>query len=635
MTISELYGPPAAGRCCAPAAAESAATLAPARRPDLSAELRDIIDHERLTILFQPIVAAADLGIHGYEALTRGPSDSPLHAPVGLFDAAYRAGMLLELECACWRLACRHFLELGLPGHLFLNISPYSLTCPGKPLLRALQQRGEFVLHAERIVIEITEQYPIDDFACVVQAASAYRSHGFHLAIDDLGAGYAGLRLWSELRPDYVKIDSHFLQRIHEDPIKQEFVRSIRDIALGTRSRVIAEGIETRDEYQVITQLGIGLGQGYYFSRPKSRPPLELPPALLQEDSHTAAARPRLSETIGALAVSVPAITPDTLVDEVVQLLQDYPGVQTLPVLEAQRPVGAVRRAKLMELLLRHYGRELYGRRPVSRIMDVQLLLVEYDLPVERVSQMITNRLNFEFEHDFIVVRNGAYLGVGLVRDLLKKITELQIRNARYANPLTLLPGNVPIYEHIDRMLEAQQPFTACYFDLDHFKPYNDTYGYSKGDEVIRKLAQILTAHTDPQRDFVGHIGGDDFIAVFTSDDWKERCEHILRHFEREARALYNAQDLANGGIYAQDRQGNSQFFPLLTLSVGAVTPDLEPSRTHHQVAALASDAKRQAKKLKGNALFIDRRRAPMPPSPSPSPDGYDASPVLSTTNSD
>lgn len=613
MTIPELYSPPAAGRRLHPATAEAAATLPPVRRTDLNAELRDIIDQERLTILFQPIVAAADLCIHGYEALTRGPSDSPLHAPAGLFDAAYRAGMLLELECTCWRLAHRHFLELGLPGQLFLNISPDSLTCPGKPLLRALQQHSASALQPQRIVIEITEQYPIDDFAAVVQAASDYRSHGFQLAIDDLGAGYAGLRLWSELRPDYVKIDSHFLQRIHEDPIKQEFVRSIRDIALGTKSRVIAEGIETRDEYQVIRQLGIGLGQGYYFSRPKSRPPLELPPALLQEDNPAGAARPRLSETIGALAVSVPAITPDTLVNEVVQLLQDHPEVQTLPVLEALRPIGAVRRANLMELLLRHYGRELYGRRPVSRIMDLQPLQVEHDLPVERVSQMITNRLNLEFEHDFIVVRNGEYVGIGLVRDLLKKITELQIRNARYANPLTLLPGNVPIYEHIDRMLEMQGEFAVCYCDLDHFKPYNDIYGYSKGDEVIQKVAQILSAHTDPQNDFVGHIGGDDFIVVFSSDDWKERCEHILRHFEREVGMLYNEQDLANEGIYAQDRQGNNVFFPLLSLSIGAVTPDVARCYTHHQVAALASDAKKQAKKLKGNALFHDRRRGPLP----------------------
>ena len=616
MAHPDKHGAISAGRVSPPSPRSDTDERRPANHTvDLATELRDIIDNERISILYQPIVSTADNQIHGYEALTRGPSDSPLHAPLQLFDAAHRAGLLLELESACWQRAYTNFLELGLPGLLFLNTSSYSLTLPDCPLVAALQQVDTHPLQPQRVVIEITEQYPVENFAGVVRAADLCRQQGFSIAIDDLGAGYAGLRLWSELRPDYVKIDSHFLQRIHEDPVKQEFVRSIRDIALGTRSRVIAEGIETRDEYQVISQLGIALGQGYYFSRPKCRPPLELPaqPHHRHESETGNVSRQRLSDTIGSLAISVPTVATTTTVDDAVQLMQDYPEVQTLPVLDGERPVGAVRRSRLMELLLRHYGRELYGRRPVSRIMERNLMLVEHDLPLERVSQKITNRLNFEFEHDFIITRHGEYLGIGLVRDLLKRITDLQIRNARYANPLTLLPGNVPIYEHIDMRLEQRRRFTVCYCDLDNFKPYNDCYGYSKGDEVIQKMAQVLSAHVDDKCDFVGHIGGDDFILIFTSDDWQERCEHILRHFEREMRIFYNERDLENNGIYAQDRQGNNVFHPLLTLSIGAVTPDTERCHTHHQVAALASDAKRQAKKISGNSLFVDRRRTPPP----------------------
>lgn len=584
-----------------------------AELPDLGAEVRAIIEQGRLSILFQPIVAVGENTIHGYEALTRGPSDSPLHAPVSLFNAACQAGLLLELESQCWRLAHDSFIELGLPGRLFLNTSSRSLIQPGQPLLRALCGAGNPHFQPERVIIEITEQYPIDDFPAVVQAASEYRLQGFQLAIDDLGAGYAGLRLWSELRPDYVKIDSHFLQRVHEDPVKQEFIRSIRDIALGTKSRVIAEGIETHDEYQALLQLGIGLGQGYFFSRPKSRPPLELSPHQPDPKANASLRRQRLSETIGALALTVPTVTPETTVEEAVALLQQYPEVHTVPVLVENRPIGALRRHRLMELYLKQYSRELYGRRPVTRFMDRHPLVVEHDLPVERVSQKVTDQLNFEVEHQFIITRDGHYLGIGLVRDLLKKITDLQIRNARYANPLTLLPGNVPIYEHIDRLLEEQRRFTVCYCDLDHFKPYNDSYGYTRGDEVIQKLAQILCAHIDDQCDFAGHIGGDDFILVFTSDDWQERCEHILRHFERERGLFYNETDLTQGGIWGNDRQGNSVFFALLSLSIGAATPDLERCHSHHQVATLATEAKRQAKKIAGNSLFIDRRRALVP----------------------
>lgn len=583
-------------------------------RPDLGVEVRSIIEQGLLSILFQPIVAPGENTIHGYEALTRGPSGSALHAPGSLFNAACQAGLLLELEQQCWRLAHERFIELGLPGRLFLNTSSRSLIQPGQPLLRALRGTGKPELRPERVVIEITEQYPIDDFAAVVRAASEYRVQGFHLAIDDLGAGYSGLRLWSELRPDYVKIDSHFLQRVHEDPIKQEFIRSIRDIALGTKSRVVAEGIETASEYQTLLQLGIGLGQGYYFSRPKSRPPRELSQESTEVDNQSRPQRQRLSETIGTLALSVPTVTPDTTVDEAVTLLQQHPDLHTLPLLVESRPIGAVRRQRLMELYLKQYARELYGRRPVTRFMDRHPLIVEHDLPVERVSQKITNQLNFEIEYQFIITRNGEYLGIGLVRDLLKKITDLQIRNARYANPLTLLPGNVPIYEHIDHLLEEQQAFAVCYCDLDHFKPYNDSYGYTCGDEVIRTLAQILSAHIDGQRDFAGHIGGDDFILIFTSPDWRERCEHVLRHFENECQQFYHEADLAQGGIWGHDRQGNNLFFPLLSLSIGAVTPDPQHCHSHHQVATLATEAKRQAKKQAGNSLFIDRRRAPLPP---------------------
>ncbi|GAB4291422.1 MAG: bifunctional diguanylate cyclase/phosphodiesterase [Thiohalomonadaceae bacterium] len=601
-----------------PVVCPTAATPAPLSglgRPlpsDLGAEVRAIIEQGRLSILFQPIVAVGGNTIHGYEALTRGPSDSALHAPGSLFDAACQAGLLLELEQQCWRLAHDRFIELGLPGRLFLNTSSRSLIQPGQPLLRALRGTDNPDLRPERVVIEITEQYPIDDFAAVVQAASDYRVHGFQLAIDDLGAGYSGLRLWSELRPDYVKIDSHFLQRVHEDPIKQEFIRSIRDIALGTKSHVVAEGIETAGEYQALLQLGISLGQGYYFSRPKNRPPRELAQEPMEMEKRNKSPHQRLSETIGTLAVSVPTVTPDTTVDEAVTLLQQHPDLHTLPLLVDNRPIGAVRRQRLMELYLKRYARELYGRRPVTRFMDHHPLIVEHDLPVERVSQKITNQINFEIEHQFIITRNGEYLGIGLVRDLLKKITDLQIRNARYANPLTLLPGNVPIYEHIDHLLEEQQEFTVCYCDLDHFKPYNDSYGYSRGDEVIRTLAQILTAHIDEQRDFAGHIGGDDFILIFTSPDWRERCEHILRHFERECRQFYNDADLAQGGIWGHDRQGNNVFFPLLSLSIGAVSPNPQQCHSHHQVATLATDAKRQAKKQPGNSLFVERRRAPL-----------------------
>lgn len=211
--------------------------------------------------------------------------------------------------------------------------------------------------------------------------------------------------------------------------------------------------------------------------------------------------------------------------------------------------------------------------------------------------------------HDFLITRDGKCVGVGRIMDLLKKITELQIRNARYANPLTLLPGNVPINEVLEELLSNRAEFAVAYCDLDNFKPFNDAYGYAKGDEVIRTVARILEANVNGTKDFVGHVGGDDFIVVFTSENANSRCDAALRQFEQEIPRVYEEDDRLRGGIQSRDRGGNDRFYPLLTLSIGLVTPEPGACRSHHEVAALASEAKHQAKRIPGNSLFVDRRR--------------------------
>jgi diguanylate cyclase (GGDEF)-like protein len=200
---------------------------------------------------------------------------------------------------------------------------------------------------------------------------------------------------------------------------------------------------------------------------------------------------------------------------------------------------------------------------------------------------------------------------MGSGHDLLREITQMQIAAARYANPLTQLPGNVPINEHIDRLLQNGQEFCACYFDLDNFKPYNDVYGFRQGDEVIKHTSRLLQDMVDPELDFVGHIGGDDFIALFQSDNWELRCRAVLDRFGDSIASYYKEEDVARGGIESEDRQGKRAFHPLSSLSIGAVWVNPEYFASHHEVAAAASLAKREAKKTAGNALFLDRRDSP------------------------
>jgi diguanylate cyclase (GGDEF)-like protein len=205
-------------------------------------------------------------------------------------------------------------------------------------------------------------------------------------------------------------------------------------------------------------------------------------------------------------------------------------------------------------------------------------------------------------------------MGMGTGHDLIREITSMQLHAARYANPLTLLPGNVPINEHIERLIENGARFSACYVDLDNFKPFNDFYGYRKGDDVIELIGRILEAHSDPACDFVGHIGGDDFLVLFQSDDWEARCNAIVARFANDIQEQFHAADLVRGGYFSEDRSGRQVLNALTSVSIGVVK--IEPGHycSHHQIAAAASDAKKQAKRIAGNSLFIDRRTGPCYP---------------------
>ena len=145
---------------------------------------------------------------------------------------------------------------------------------------RTLELLNAYGIPAEQVVIELTEQTPTDDFELLDKALHHYRAMGFGIALDDLGAGYSSLRMWSELRPDYVKIDRYFIDGIHQDAVKREFVESILKIARASRAQVIAEGIELAEELTVLSEMGVDLVQGYLLGRPQELPALDIDEVL-------------------------------------------------------------------------------------------------------------------------------------------------------------------------------------------------------------------------------------------------------------------------------------------------------------------------------------------------------------------
>ncbi|WLG64058.1 EAL and GGDEF domain-containing protein [Pseudomonas sp. FP1762] len=569
--------------------------------------LSSILTQSGLHSLFQPIICLSERRILGYEALTRGPSNSPLHSPIALFAVARQAGRLSELEIACRQSACRRFNEQQLPGKLFLNVSPESLLEAAHQPGRTLQLLQDLGIAPSQVVIELTEQTPIDDFQLLQTALHHYRAMGFSIALDDLGAGYSSLRLWSELRPDYVKIDRHFIDGIHQDALKREFVGSILQIAKASRAQVIAEGIELPEELAVLTEMGVDLVQGYLLGRPQEHPSRDARALMPKHDSSAVALNDEGSD-LSALLNDQPAVQRDTPTATVLEAFRRQANLNSLAVLDEQgQPCGIVHRHSLSDALLKPFATDLFARKPISRLMNDDFLAVEISQSLQQVSRLITSRARQRIEEDFIITLNGGYLGLGRVIDVLKLITELKIQQARYANPLTLLPGNVPIQQCLTRLLQQARESIICYVDIDSFKPFNDIYGYGRGDEVLLCLAQCLNERIDPTRDFVGHIGGDDFLLVLGPEDWRKRLNQLLDDFQSQCRRFYRPEHLEAGCFVAPNRQGVRQEFALLSLSIGVVhlRPEACAALDASQLAEMASQAKHHAKGVVGFSVYV------------------------------
>ncbi|RUO39603.1 hypothetical protein CWE22_09940 [Pseudidiomarina aestuarii] len=558
----------------------------------LEAALELLLENASLTAVFQPIVDIDQGPIVGYEALIRGPEGHPLHRPLALFDVAKKSGREAELEVLCREIALQQFARLELPGLLFLNANPNTLTAANYPQGCTLTAAKTAGIDPTRIVIELSEQHPVSSPDELKRVVHRYQQAGFKIALDDLGSAYSGLTLWAELEPDYIKIDRHFIDRIDQQPRKREFVKSITQLARSLGATIIAEGVERADELRELQRMGIPLAQGYFLGLPQANPATQLTNTALEQTP-----TPSRSGTIGELLESVPTIAPQVPCVQVLEYFSRNKELLSLPVVEGDRVLGGVRREQVLEIFSSSYGRALYASKPVHHIMERNPLIVDATTPIEEVSQLMTEDEALEIHRQILITQDKRFVGTASVRNVLRQITEVKIQNARYANPLTLLPGNVPIYREIDRRLQQHQSFYVAYFDLNNFKPYNDLYGYGEGDRILQWLGHLLQKILTGSGTFVGHIGGDDFVAIFSNDsNWRALLNEVLEAFKENIGQFYRPQDLTEGCILGTDRDGTQKRFPLLALAIGVAAVDPNQCQSHDDVAALASLAKKGAK---------------------------------------
>ncbi len=452
------------------------------------------------------------------------------------------------------------------------------------------------------VVWELTEHGLSEDETQLAAAVVPLRAMGCDIAIDDLGAGSSGLKTWSAIRPDYVKVDRYFVAGVEQDAVRCEILRSVVDMGRVTGCRIIAEGVENREQFALALELGVDYLQGFLFGQPQRSPKLD---SVMLGSLVTA--KPGVNaDCAGHLVLQVPGVDATVNVAEVVELFRSESTWTALAVLDSdRRPIGMVHRDDLLIFLSRPLHPEVYNRKPVSTVMNRAAVQIDARARLDQVSRLVTARTAGRPRDDFIVTRSGRYLGMGRTIDLLRHITAQQIQAAKQSNPLTGLPGNREIQTHIAQWLACRRAFVACHLDLDHFKAFNDAYGYARGDQVLMHVAQVVTHAARPRVDFVGHVGGDDFVFLMRSQDWSLRLTAIVEELEASLINFHSVEHRTAGGLDGVDRDGVERRFPLLSASIAAVEVDGRRPVTAERVADSLSETKRVAKAKAGCSCML------------------------------
>lgn len=510
------------------------------------------------------------------------------------------------------------YVQFRLGGKLFAGISCELLQrCTRQPewLTELLLMNG---LSPSQLVLGL-QLRDACELTAVEEGVAMLQRLGVALALEDAVNGYPNLSLWIRLRPAYVRLGVGYSRGVHRDAGRLRVVRAMVDVAQGTGTSVIALGVEAQEDLDALRHEGVHYLLGPLLSSPMPEPPAagssgymqllaELPrrPLPGQERAY-ASAYLRARD----LAKRGTTVTPDSSCAQVIAMFAADRQLQSLPVLDAQgRVLGLLRSLDVLRRGSERYFFEIMGLRSCTRIMDPRPLLFDAATPLRDMSETFMQLGDRQLVDGFIVTEQGRYYGSGRMSDLIRAVTEMEIFAARHANPLTLLPGNTSIDDGLRKLLDSGEYFVAAYFDLDHFKAYNDAYGYRAGDTLIQLAARILSKHTDPVWDFLGHIGGDDFVVTFRSPDWETRVQAILREFDTDVRGYYSLQDLQAGGIRALNRQGVEVFHPLVGISAGLVVVEPCGLELPAELSALLAETKKVAKRDSGSSYFVDRRHA-------------------------
>ncbi|MEH7253591.1 GGDEF domain-containing protein [Neobacillus niacini] len=308
---------------------------------------------------------------------------------------------------------------------------------------------------------------------------------------------------------------------------------------------------------------------------------------------------------IGDLVEQVPCISQFEINSAVDKLFNENTRIQGIVVVNNEAPVSLISRTHFYQKLGTQYGYHLYMGRSIELLVNSDSLIVDYFQSITEVSKLAMEREE-KNRYDYVIVtKENKYIGVVSIQRLLMKFVEVQVEFASFLNPLTRLPGNHTIEEKLREIIQ-QEKFSILYFDLDHFKAYNDTYGFKKGDNLLQSTAELLKREFTNKGSFLGHIGGDDFIAVVDHHDIRSICESLIHDFDQMINDFYTSNHLSQQYVIAENRQGVIEKISLVSLSLATVTNQDQAFESVEELVEYAAIVKRKCKGVSGSCYLIN-----------------------------
>lgn len=607
--------------------------------------LHRAIDDGEFYLVYQPKMSIDGISVVGMEALVRWqrPGEGII-SPDKFIPVAEENGTIIKLGAYVLREACRQnkvWHDAGLPKlAVAVNLSARQLRDNEfvPTLMQVLEETG---LEPAYLELELTESVLMGDTSDTVCKLLRLRELGISISVDDFGTGYSSLSYLKHLPINSIKVDRSFVRDIVNDPDDAAIVDAIVAMAHSLKLNVVAEGVETREQLEFLRQRNCQNAQGYYFAKPLDPHQFETFIAKTCQLGEVSVVSPELqphnkpltaddnkfstesfplpdnltSEHIGAISLPITPANPGDNLAAVLKRFQNEKDLVVLPVVDNGRTVGIINRATFLEehvIGLNGFAFHINHSKKMRDLMSPVKLEFDFNVSIRTVAQVLQAQQMDVRVDNICVTWSGSYHGIVDVNCFINAITDINLTLAKGANPLTGLPGNESIQREINDRLQTGTDFDIAYIDIDNFKPFNDHYGFQKGDEAIKIIGEIISdvscRYGKDFACFCGHIGGDDFILITGPHHAEYLSGLIINELDSMLPLLHGQKDFSAGCYNAMNRKGEPETFGLLSISIGIVNTRLTPIHSYPQLASIATDVKKAAKKLPGSSVVVNRR---------------------------